>query len=123
MLCRISKYLEPLKKALKERGIGASYYKDNVDMNADTVKLLTFHSAKGLEFPIVYILRADRGIVPLGKRKDINSTKELRERKLFYVAMTRAMDRLIITCSHSKPSPFLRYLDKNLVEIKYVDGM
>jgi len=120
VLCRIKKYLLPLKRRLEELGLSVSYYQDNVDMNADTIKLLTFHSAKGLEFPMVYIIRVDEGIVPL-ERNIKDRSIELQERKLLYVAMTRAMDRLIITCNYNRSSPFLRYINEKFVRIKNAD--
>lgn len=76
----------------------------------ERVTLLTFHAAKGLEFPVVFIAGAEEGIVPLGKDPE-------EERRLFYVALTRARDILSIThCARrsmhgtpkpARPSPFL----------------
>jgi superfamily I DNA/RNA helicase len=60
-----------------------------IDPGQDTVKLLTFHSSKGLEFPIVFIPFLES--MPF-MREDIPG-----EAKLLYVGMTRAMDRLILT--------------------------
>jgi DNA helicase II / ATP-dependent DNA helicase PcrA len=61
----------------------------------DRVTLLTFHAAKGLEFPVVFIAGAEDGITPIASaHTDIEE-----ERRLFYVAMTRAKERLVI--SHS----------------------
>ena len=57
---------------------------------AEKVTLLTFHAAKGLEFPVVFIAGAEEGITPLPD--DLAE-----ERRLFYVAMTRARDRLFVT--------------------------
>jgi len=60
-------------------------------MAQDKVKVMTIHGSKGLEFPIVFIIAAEAGYCPLRN----NDPEE--ERRLFYVAMTRAKDRLIIT--------------------------
>jgi len=57
------------------------------------VHLLTFHASKGLEFPVVFIAGAEEGITPSG-RKDADPEEE---RRLFYVAMTRARDELYIS--------------------------
>ena len=62
-----------------------------LDTRADSVKVLTFHSSKGLEFPIVAIPRLNRPTPGAEKSKD--------EAKLLYVAMTRAIDRLVLTTS------------------------
>jgi uncharacterized protein (TIGR00375 family) len=76
----------------------------------ERVTLLTFHAAKGLEFPVVFIAGAEEGIIPLGDNPD-------EERRLFYVALTRARDSVFIThCAQrmvhgvlavARPSPFL----------------
>ncbi len=58
------------------------------------VRLMTFHGAKGLEFDIVYIIDVNEGIVPYKKAKSKAELEE--ERRMFYVAMTRARDRLFI---------------------------
>ncbi|MBN2535275.1 MAG: UvrD-helicase domain-containing protein [Spirochaetales bacterium] len=64
-------------------------------LNTDKVHLLTFHAAKGCEFPVVFIAGAEEGITPLlSKNTDIEE-----ERRLFYVAITRAKDRVIISSS------------------------
>ncbi|MFP2926884.1 3'-5' exonuclease [Pyxidicoccus sp. 3LG] len=62
-----------------------------LDTRADSVKVLTFHSCKGLEFPIVAIPRLKRPTPGAGKTQD--------EARLLYVAMTRAIDRLVLTTS------------------------
>ena len=66
---------------------------------AQKVSLLTFHAAKGLEFPVVFIAGAEEGITPLPGRGSprIFSDDLAEERRLFYVALTRARDILFIT--------------------------
>lgn len=69
---------------------------DRYDENADAVTMMTMHSAKGLEFDTVFICGADEGIFP--SYRSMDSTDELEEeRRLCYVAMTRAKKRLFIT--------------------------
>ncbi|MBB3186561.1 3'-5' exonuclease [Microbacter margulisiae] len=90
-----------------------SPYTDMGRLNSGGVRLLTFHAAKGLEFPVVIIAGAEEGITPLD-RQDSNLEEE---RRLFYVAMTRAKEELqIVHCKkrrlygtekEMKPSPFL----------------
>ncbi|TSC73159.1 MAG: hypothetical protein G01um101438_182 [Parcubacteria group bacterium Gr01-1014_38] len=101
---------------------------------ADAVHLLTVHAAKGLEFPIVFVIGATADRYPArGRRRLLELPSELvpasalqgtldertmhvlEERRLFYVAMTRAQERFIVTSStmaagsktHRKPSPFI----------------
>jgi len=70
----------------------------------------SFHASKGLEFDVVFIIACEDGVIPDGRA---NTEKSLRvERRALYVAMTRASDELVITCSgrgkdHPKPSRFL----------------
>ncbi len=68
-------------------------YTDVARIKTDAVNLLTFHASKGLEFPVVFIAGAEEGITPVS-RKDADMEEE---RRLFYVALTRAKDTLIIT--------------------------
>jgi DNA helicase II / ATP-dependent DNA helicase PcrA len=90
----------------------------------DAVTLITMHSCKGLEFPHVYIVGMEDGLLPHERSKLEGSLDE--ERRLFYVAMTRAMQTLTIShCGGRKrygkllpcrPSPFLQELPPEWVE-------
>ncbi len=65
-----------------------------VEPDADTVRLTTIHQAKGLEFPVVFIIGAADGLLPLKRAIDSGDVEE--ERRLFYVAATRARDELYV---------------------------
>lgn len=68
------------------------------DDQAEAVSLMTLHSAKGLEFPIVFITGCEEGIIPhLARDTDLEE-----ERRLFYVGMTRAKDQLFLTYTESR---------------------
>jgi superfamily I DNA/RNA helicase len=69
------------------------------DARADRVSLLTMHAAKGLEFPVVFVVGMEAGITPFswGDSTSETATAQAEERRLFYVAMTRAKDRLFLT--------------------------
>ncbi|HTB83474.1 MAG TPA: UvrD-helicase domain-containing protein [Candidatus Sulfotelmatobacter sp.] len=91
---------------------------------SDAVTLITMHSCKGLEFPHVFIVGLEDGLLPHMRSKVEGTLDE--ERRLFYVAVTRAMQALVIThCGGRKkygqllpchPSPFLKELPEELVE-------
>lgn len=98
---------------------------DDFDPEADAVPMMTMHSAKGLEFPVVFIIGAEEGLFPSYRAMD--STEELEEeRRLCYVAMTRAKKDLYILCarqrmmygqtSFTKPSRFLSEIPQELLE-------
>jgi DNA helicase-2/ATP-dependent DNA helicase PcrA len=96
---------------------------------AGKVNLMTIHASKGLEFPVVFIAGAEAGIIPHERSldEDAGGTEGIEEeRRLFYVAITRARDKLFITnCRkrrrsqsliESAPSPFLAEIPPQLVE-------
>lgn len=97
-------------------------YTDAGRLKKQAVHLLTFHAAKGLEFPVVFIAAAEEGITPI-TRKDADIDID-EERRLFYVAMTRAKKELQITCASErtcygeqqvmKPSRFIGEIPGNI---------
>jgi superfamily I DNA/RNA helicase len=69
---------------------------DEYSKKAEKVSLMTMHAAKGLEFPVVFISGCEEGFIPL-KRPNSRQIDVEEERRLFYVAMTRAKDRLYLS--------------------------
>ena len=98
---------------------------DNHDPNEDCVVMMTMHSAKGLEFPVVFVVGAEEGIFP-GIRAIGDQEQLEEERRLCYVAMTRARERLYLTCasqrmlfgrtSANRPSRFVGEIPEELME-------
>ena len=74
---------------------------DKYDENADAVVLMTIHSAKGLEFPVVFLAGMEEGIFP-GTQCFSDPEEMGEERRLAYVAITRAKERLFLSCSQSR---------------------
>ena len=98
---------------------------DSHDPSEDCVVMMTMHSAKGLEFPVVFVVGVEEGIFP-GIRS-IGEPEEMEEeRRLCYVAMTRAKEKLYMTCaaqrmifgrtSANRPSRFLGEIPEEYVE-------
>ena len=109
-----------------------SLYTD-VDSYVDTselITLMTLHNAKGLEFPVVFIAGMEEGVFPHQRSLDEQNVEE--ERRLAYVGMTRAMDRLYLLHARSRnlwgsgqynlPSRFLDEIPERLVERQTVGG-
>ena len=111
MLCRLGKYrlgdvaiiartikpLKELQKRFKDENIPCNFFRDGFDILENQVKLITMHSAKGLEFPIVFIINLDNDVMPhIHRYSETKYEDELQERKLFYVSMTRAAERLYL---------------------------
>jgi DNA helicase II / ATP-dependent DNA helicase PcrA len=90
------------------------------------VNLMTIHASKGLEFPVVFIIGAEDGIIPHARSMEEGDGSVEEERRLFYVAITRARDKLFISsCQRRRkmggviectPSPFLQEIPESLVE-------
>ncbi len=99
---------------------------DNYDEELDAAVLMTMHAAKGLEFPIVFIVSFDEGIFP-SFMNTLDSNEMEEERRLCYVGITRAMELLHITCAKSrmlygktsnyKPSRFMSEIPEGLLDI------
>ena len=98
---------------------------DNLEENDDSVTLMTLHSAKGLEFPVVFLVGLEEGIFP--GYKSISEQKELEEeRRLCYVGITRAKENLFLTCAKQRTifgstscnmmSRFLKEMPEELLE-------
>jgi superfamily I DNA/RNA helicase len=112
-----------IESFLSELALGVEV--DLWDPRADSISLLTMHAAKGLEFPVVFITGCEDGIIPL-HWGDFNDCDINEEKRLFFVGMTRAKDRLFLC--HAKrrrwmgmvremtPSPFLRDIEEQLLE-------
>jgi DNA helicase II / ATP-dependent DNA helicase PcrA len=97
---------------------------DALKAGQEAVTLMTVHSAKGLEFPRVFVTGMEDGLFPLMREDDLDAEEE---RRLFYVAVTRARRELALTCARRRrrfgtyqeamASRFLREIDKQYLEL------
>ena len=98
---------------------------DSYDQDADSVTMMTIHSAKGLEFPYVFVVGMEDGVFP-GDMARYNEEDMEEERRLCYVAITRAKKELYLSSSRSRlifgqtrrnpPSTFLSEIDPDLLD-------
>ena len=99
--------------------------------NSEGVTLMTVHASKGLEFEVVFVTGMEEGLFPHESREQEEPRDEEEERRLFYVAMTRAKKHLILTMARvrriygtdfmSEPSSFIHDIDAGLMEVFYGD--
>lgn len=105
---------------------------DTANFGNDTVMLMTLHSAKGLEFPVVFITGLEESIFP-HSRALYDSSEMEEERRLMYVGMTRAREELHLTYAsertlyggrqHNPPSRFLADIDATILAQSAFDGV
>lgn len=91
---------EGIEKMLEEAALVSD--QDNIDKNKESVRLMTVHAAKGLEFENVFIVGLEEGLFPHSGFGDNTADKEEEERRLFYVALTRAKERLFLSFALSR---------------------
>lgn len=131
LLNGIKEFVEEENEELPDKSLGV-YLQDialltNADQqeeDEDKVALMTIHSSKGLEFPCVYISGLEENLFP--SQLSLNSRKDLEEeRRLFYVALTRAEKRLTLTYATSRfrfgnivPCEASRFIDE--IDVKYL---
>jgi DNA helicase-2/ATP-dependent DNA helicase PcrA len=120
---------DALDRFLEETALVAD--QDAMEGERDEVTLITLHAAKGLEFPVVFIAGLEEGVFPHARSLD-DETELAEERRLAYVGMTRAKDRLFLSHAWrratwgpgmpSAPSRFLMEIPAHLVEGPRLDG-
>jgi len=99
---------------------------DLYDPRADRVSLSTIHAAKGLEFPVVFITGCEENLLPYSREGKATDVEE--ERRLFYVGMTRAQEKLILTHAwrrflfgetlYNQPSKYLNDIEASLKKVR-----
>ncbi len=102
---------------------------DNAELHLDNVTLMTVHSAKGLEFPTVFVAGLEEGVFPSGRSMQDDKRLE-EERRLCYVAITRARTRLYLSyaaqrmlynqLNYNAPSRFIGEIPKRLLDDEWI---
>lgn len=100
---------------------GSQFINETIHQESESVKLMTLHASKGLEFKYVFISGANLGLLPIA---NCNPQEEEEEKRLFFVGITRAKDFLEISYHanpddfgvYGVPSPFLRMIPQELIE-------
>ena len=78
---------------------------DALDPRAEAITLLTLHGAKGLEFDVVFLAGCERGLLPLRLAGPLTPDDTAEERRLLFVGMTRARERLLLSCAAHRTRP------------------
>ena len=116
-------YEDVLSAFLEEVALASDV--DNVDQNQDAVHMMTLHSSKGLEFPVVFIVGLEEGILPHSRSLLAYSEME-EERRLMYVGLTRAKEKIYLLFTRQRtlfgstqmnsPSRFLEDIPEKLIQ-------
>lgn len=115
--CRV---LEGIRNVVNNSALfGRGFLNETIDPERESVKLMTLHASKGLEFKYVFISGANYGIIPIGGRID-----DEEEKRLFFVGITRAKDYLEISYHSNpedfgalpEPSPYLSMIPEELID-------
>jgi len=127
LLNDISEYCSTVDNADLEGYLEKVSLITNIDVWEDkknAVSLMTLHSAKGLEFPVVFICGLNQGLFPLERNNNEKALEE--ERRLFYVGLTRAMDKVFLSTAQRRnragevqylpESMFLNEIPRDLIE-------
>ena len=114
---------EGIERLLEEAALQSE--QDELDEGAEAVSLMTVHASKGLEFDAVFVTGLEQGLFPAMRANDEARDPE-EERRLFYVALTRARKRIFLSYASERmrwgsreytlPSEFLEDIDRRLMQ-------
>ena len=92
-----------------------------VDLAWPGVKVLNMHAAKGLEFPVTAVMGLEKGRLPTKVRPGMDEVEHIaQQRRLLFVACSRAMRRLIVFAHRKRPSSFVEGLSDDYWEMEYL---
>ena len=112
VLCPTNKYCDQIANALPPAFNPTAMKSANVNLAHPGVKVMTMHAAKGLQFPLVAVVGLRNGAMPWEVGDKDQTETDQRLRRVFFVACSRAMYRLLVIGDRSNPSPFLKGFDE-----------
>jgi superfamily I DNA/RNA helicase len=117
ILCATNRDCARIANALDPRLNARQLKSREMDLGHPGVKVMTMHAAKGLQFPVVAVTGLKEGKFPWKPDKGMDEQEHLdKNQRLFFVACSRAMRRLLV-CHHREwPSPYIKLLDEDLWE-------
>lgn len=111
----MNKVIEILDKRFKAKAMRSA----DVDISHPGVKVMTMHAAKGLEFPVVAVVGLEAGRLPLPIWEGMDEEEHLtRQKRLLFVACSRAMRRLMVFAHRDRPSPFVAALTEEFWDME-----
>lgn len=100
----MNKVVDMLDKGFQAKAMRSQ----DVDISYPGAKVMTMHATKGLEFPVVAVVGLEAGRLPVAARDGVDEEEHLaRQRRLLFVACSRAMRRLIVFAHRERPSQFV----------------
>ena len=112
VVARFRSQLEYIRERLNKTKIACTYFTDKeARFDSESIKLITMHSIKGLEFPLVFIIGLNDGVMPYLTDNDAGAKHDeaVKERKLLYVGMTRATETLYLLRQFPAVTIYCRY--------------
>lgn len=119
VLCPTRREMDIIVKMLDRRFRAKAMRSQDVDISHPGVKVMTMHAAKGLEFPVVAVVGLEAGRLPVRTRQGVDEEEHLaRQRRLLFVACSRAMRRLAVFAHRDRPSPFVEGLTRDYWQVE-----
>ena len=117
VLCATNRDCWRIANALDPRLNARQLKSKEMDLGHPGVKVMTMHAAKGLQFPVVAVTGLQEGRFPWKVDMGMDEQEHLdKNQRLFFVACSRAMRRLLVSGHRERPSPYMELLDEDLCE-------
>ena len=119
IIARLSNQLDDIKEILEAKGLKCELInREGANFDSKSIKLLTMHSAKGIEFKVVFIIGLNNTVIPYySSNYKEEQNDEIGEKKLLYVGMTRSTELLYLISSSEKPSKFIKEINRKYLRL------